>query len=84
MSLETDSESCKIVNKQPGVVPIGSKDGLAGGHVWVSEGIQPSWAGQGWRIYRHNRTTGKSGGAIVASNLGEYIAKTMTKIVATR
>lgn len=26
MSLKTDIESCKIVNKQPGVVPIGSKD----------------------------------------------------------
>ena len=45
MSLETDIESCKIVNKQPGIVPIGSKDllgcGVCGGKTAKIRGRHP-------------------------------------------
>lgn len=39
---------------------------------WVSEGIVPRYASNGWSIHRHNKTSGKSRGGIIAKDMGEY------------
>lgn len=67
-----------ITSETVGIEGVGISDLLAGGGAkWVSEGTQPLWACQGWRLFRRNKTSGKARGGIFASNLGEYAAKTI-------
>lgn len=47
------------------------------GRAWISEGVNQRLTDVGWQIHRHNKSSGKSRGGIVANGLSEYIAKSI-------